>query len=200
MDETVKRKRSVRDGTVDKADFFELLKDRHWHQLNSIILQLKGKVPPEIACQYFVRHRTGNRVRKGENDTEAAESAESSASHAEKVNRGRRVFVRKRLNDSVDHGFIRKRKSGQGDDDWEYQWAQWFCWSCGQASNDASDGTLHLCDKCRTTANAFNPGVTPLPDRVVALAQEVQAELKALREERDAAVRKLRTVFSATEG
>lgn len=192
----ITKRRAVREGTVDKSDFFELLKDRRWHPLAEILYNLKNKVSPEIASQYFIKHGNSKNRRRAAEDGETKE-VESTASHAEKVNRGRRIFIRKRLNDSADHGFIRKRKNGTGDDDWEYSWGQWHCWSCGALSEeDVSHDKL--CDGCRGSG-VSSPGVSVI-DRLATTVEEARIEIKGLIAERDAAVLKARAIRLAAEG
>lgn len=179
-------------GTVDKADFFEVLKDRKWHPLAEIVYALKNRVPPEIASQFYTKHNRRNAEIRAKQNGE--EMDPPTASMAEMVNRGRRSFIRKRLMDSTDHGFIKKQKCGPGNDDWQFAWAQWSCWNCGQLQNATPETPDHLCKDCCTVVNTM---AAPLADRLAALTDEVVQELRDLRNERDNAVRKLRSAASA---
>lgn len=178
----VARKRSVRDGTVDKADFFEVLRDRQWHPLQEILYALRNKVPPEIASQYFI-----NRKKRRIDD----EAPETNATHAEKVAKGRRFFIRKRLNDTCDHGIIERKKTGTGDDDFSYRWSQWFCWTCGERFNNTPETGNHLCQECSKYVITSSSSAA---EDVMTMVQNLINENQALRLERDAAVAKHRGI------
>ncbi len=181
----VSKKRAIRQGTVDKADFFAVLKDRRWRPLGELLHILKNKVPPEVGVQFY--HNKKKRRISDPNDA-------TDLPYDQLVSRGRRQFIRKRLLDSSDHGFIQRRDTGPGDDDIEFRWNEWHCWSCGEAicGNENPD---HLCSTCKGVVVVA--GLT-LIERVRAVVDEFNNEHEAVRKERDNAVLKLRNIDLAT--
>ena len=188
MDDEVKvskPKRSHRDGSIDKADIFEVMRDRRWHTIAELVLKLKDQVTPEVACRHYDRHYANRKAKTDPID----EAPQTQASYAERVNRGRRAFIRKRLMDSADHGFLDRRNIGRSNEDLEFRWKPWSCWSCAKPSTEEAPKD-HLCDECRGVVRSDVPAQSNA-EMLKSLMDQFLEELEQTKSERDAAVRRI---------